>query len=69
MTVKNLFDCLMELSDSTIVTVKGLLKEKIVCEYKDLSPAIKEMEVENAHFGTDCNGEVWTKYFTIILKK
>lgn len=68
MTVKNLFDCLMELSDSTIVTVKGL-GEKITCEYKDLSPTIREMEVENARFETDCNGEVWTKYFTVILKK
>ena len=68
MTIANLFDCLMELSDSTIITVKGL-GEKISCEYKDLSPAIREMEVENAHFETDCNGEVWTKYFTVILKK
>ena len=41
MTIANLFDCLMELSDSTIITVKGL-GEKISCEYKDLSPAIRE---------------------------
>lgn len=68
MTVANLFDCLMELSGSTIVTIKGL-GEKITCEYKDLSSTIKEMEVENAHFETDCNGEVWTKYFTVVLKR
>lgn len=67
LTLENLFNCLSDLKSNTIVTVEGV-GEKFTCKYKDISPAIRDWEVENAHFSRDVNGEIWEDYFTVKLK-
>lgn len=67
LTLENLFNCLSDLKSNTIVTVEGV-GEKFTCKYKDISPAIRNWEVENARFNRDCSGEIWEDYFTVRLK-
>lgn len=69
MTLKKLFETMNQLNNETIITVKsegGFLLRK--CEYKHLSKEIKEMTVQSAEFDTDCNGEIWDKYFIVVVK-
>lgn len=68
MKVKELFKCLADLNDQTIVTIKGV-GETFSCKYKHLSPAIKDLSVKKAYFKRDCNGEMWEEYFIVEVER
>lgn len=62
--IKDLFDCMEQLNDDTVVTVKWVCDD-VVCKYRHLSSTMKEFFVKKAYFKRDNDGELWEDYFVI----